>query len=156
MKFAWILTVIIILAGFCFVAYGQEELNGSVIGIVTDSQSEMPIFGAKVEVAKDGLSIGTYAITDENGNFTIKDIPAGDFALSVSKGKYLPKVVSNIVIKEGKVTEDVNISLQLITPIQVGDEARDFSLTSNNNKMLTLSDFKDKSIVVICVGNPYT
>ena len=154
MKFAWILTVIIVLAGFCFVAYGQEELNGSITGIVTDSQSEMPVMGAKVEVTKDGFSIGIYATTDENGNFTIKDIPAGDFDLSVSKGKYLPKIVSNIVIKE--VTEDVNIALQLITPIQVGDDARDFSLTSNSNKMLTLNDFKDKSIVVICVGNPYT
>jgi hypothetical protein len=156
MKFIRILTMITVLTGFCFMVYGQEELNGSITGIVTDSQSEMPIFGAKVEATKEGFSIGIYAVTDENGNFTIKDVPAGDFDLSVSKGKYLPKVVSKINIKEGKVTKDVNIALQLITPIQVGEDARDFSLTSNSNKTLTLSDFKGKSIVIIGVGNPYT
>ena len=156
MKFTRILAIAIMITSFCCVAYGQEELNGSISGIVTDSQSEMPVFNAKVEVTKDGFSIGLSSMTDENGNFIIKDVPAGDFDLSVSKGKYLPKVISNIVIKEGKVTEDVNIALQLITPIQVGDAERDFSVTSTSNKMLSLGDFKDKSIIVACVGNPYT
>jgi len=157
MKFIRILTIITITL-FCCVAYGQEtaEINGSITGIVTDSESEIPVFGAKVDVTMNGFYIGFSSTTDENGKFNIKDVPAGNFGLSVSKAKYLPKIVPNVNIKVGKVTENIGITLQLITLIKVGDAERDFSLMSNSNKMLSLKDFKDKSIVVTCVGNPYT
>jgi len=157
MKFIMTLTIITIIL-FCCVTYGQEtaEINGSITGIVTDSESEIPILGAKVDVTMNGLYIGFSSMTDENGEFNIKNVPTGNLGLSVSRARYLPKTVSNVNVKEGKVTENVGIALQLITLIKVGDAERDFSLMSNSNKMLSLKDFKDKSIVVICVGNPYT
>ena len=41
-------------------------------------------------------------------------------------------------------------------PIQVGNEAPNFSLTSISGETVSLEEFRDRSIVVICIGNPYT
>ena len=41
-------------------------------------------------------------------------------------------------------------------PVRIGDEARNFTLTSSSGEQIDLDSFKNKSIVLICVGNPYT
>jgi len=129
--------------------------HGSISGVVTDAKSNKPIRDAKVEVAKNGFSFGVSAKTGDDGKYTIANAPVGVFDLSVSKVKYLSKVISNISVKEGKVTADVKVAIRLVTPIQVGDEARDFSLPTVKGKLVTLSDFFKKKIVVFSVGSPY-
>ena len=149
MKF---IVVLALMLAVCFYAWGQETQGESIIGIVTDSQDNTPVFGAKVEVLLNGSATGISAYTDENGKYTFKNVPEGNLTLSASKLKYLTNEVSGI---DAKVTSDVNILLTLITPIQMGEWERDFSLSSTKNEKVTLSDFKDKSIVILCVENPY-
>ena len=45
---------------------------------------------------------------------------------------------------------------QVAASLQAGEEARNFSLTATTGETVSLEEFKDKSIVVICIGNPYT
>jgi len=149
MKFIVVLALIL---AVCFCAWGQDNQGESITGIVTDSQDNTPVFGAKVEVILNGSATGISTYTDENGKYTFKNVPEGNLTLSASKPKYLTNEVSGIDVK---VTSDVNIPLSLITPIQMGEWERDFSLSSAKNEKVTLSDFKDKSIVVLCVENPY-
>lgn len=42
------------------------------------------------------------------------------------------------------------------SPISVGDQERNFSLTDTNGDTVSLESFKDKSVVLILTGNPYT
>ena len=56
----------LLLSVFCFVAYAQK----SVTGTVKDATGE-PMIGVSILV--DGTTIG--AVTDFDGNFTIKDVP---------------------------------------------------------------------------------
>jgi len=159
-----ILTTIITVLGVCSIVYGQETKetptevgfpHGGISGVVTDAKSNGPIRDATVEVTKNGFSFGVSAKTNADGKYTIENVPVGVFDLSVSKGKYLPKIVSDISVKDGEVTANVNIAIALITPIQVGDESRDFTLSTVKGKLVTLSDFAGKKIVVLSVGNPY-
>jgi len=160
MRITKILTTIITILGVCCVVYGQETTevafpHGSISGVVTDAQSKTPIRDAKVEITKNGFSFGVSAKTDDDGKYAIENAPVGVFDLSVSKDKYLQKVISDIRVKQGEVMANVNIAISLITPIQVGDEARDFSLPMIKGKLVTLSDLFKKKIVVFSVGNPY-
>ncbi|MBM3235959.1 hypothetical protein FJZ31_06625 [Candidatus Poribacteria bacterium] len=164
MRIIKILTTIITIFGVGFIVYGQETIepptevafpHGSISGVVTDSQNKMPVFDAKVEVTKDGFSFGLSAQTDKDGKYTIENVPVGVFDLSVSKGNYLPKVISGISVKEREIAANVNTDIQLITPIQVGQKARDFTLSTVKGNLVTLSGFFGKKIVVISVGNPY-
>ena len=59
-------TMALLLSVFCFVAYAQK----SVTGTVKDATGE-PMIGVSILV--DGTTIG--AVTDFDGNFTIKDVP---------------------------------------------------------------------------------
>jgi len=145
-------------------AYGQESPemppevafpHGSVTGVVTDRQSKAPIRDVKVEMTKNGFSLGVYAETDADGKFTIENAPVGVFDLSISEEKYLPKVILNIRVKEGEVVASVKIAISMITPITVGDEARDFTLPTIKGGLVTLSDFFNKKIVVFAISNPY-
>ncbi|MBC8232590.1 carboxypeptidase regulatory-like domain-containing protein [bacterium] len=164
MRVIKILTTIITILGVCSIVYGQETTetptevafpHGGISGVVTDAKSNALIRDAKVEVTKNGFSFGVSAKTDADGKYTIENVPVGIFDLSISKKKYLPKVVSDITVKNGEVTANVNIAIALITPIQVGDEARDFTLSTVKGKLVTLSDFVGKKIVVFSVNNPY-
>ena len=163
MRIIKILTTIITILGVCGIAYGQTtetptEIafpHGSISGVVIDARSETPIRDAKVEVTKNGFSFGVFAETDNDGKYTIENVPVGVFDLSISKEKYLSKVISDINVKEGEATANVNIAIAMITPIQVGDEARDFTLSTVKGKMVTLSNFSGKKIVVFSVNNPY-
>jgi iron complex outermembrane recepter protein len=58
----------------CFLAVGLAKAqNGSISGTLTDADSKEPIIGASVLVEKTNLG----SITDLEGKFTIKNVPAG-------------------------------------------------------------------------------
>jgi len=160
MRITKILTTIITILGVYCIVNGQETTevafpHGSISGVVTDAKSKTPIRDAKVEMTKNGFSFGVAAKTGDDGKYAIKNAPVGVFDLSVSKDKYLSKVISDISVKEGEVKANVNIAIILITPIQVGDEARDFALPTVKGKLVTLSDLFKNKIVVFSVSNPY-
>jgi hypothetical protein len=158
MKFLWILMVILI--GICLCVSGQAAettaSSGTVSGIVTDLRSAVPVFGANVEVMEGDTSLGLSARTDRDGKYAIESVPAGIFDLTVSRKGYIPTVISNVTVRAGEATPGTNIAIELATPIQVGEEERNFTLTAVGGKTVSLEDFKEKSVVVLCIGNPYT
>lgn len=73
--------------------------NGSITGTVKDARSKSPIPGANLLVI--GLNIG--AAADANGNFTIRNVPAGKYELRASAVGY-GRVAKGLVVEEGKTT----------------------------------------------------
>lgn len=159
MRFLYILMTIA--AIICISGLEAESLadtdfpSGSISGIVADLQSGEPISGAVVEVTKNGFSIGISKQTDLNGKYILEEAPVGIFDVTVSKANCMAEVISDINVEEGKDTPNINVFLKLLTPIKVGEEARDFSLGTVDGKMFTLSDFKGKNAVVLGIGDPY-
>ena len=86
----------LLLSVFCFVAYAQKTVTGTV----KDASGE-PMIGVSVMV--DGTAIG--AVTDFDGNFTIKDIPEK----SVLKISYIGFKEQKIAVA-GK--SSINITMQ--------------------------------------------
>lgn len=80
----------------CFVLHAQQTFM--ISGSVLDSKTQLPIDGVVVEMN------GTYAVTDIEGNFNLKEIPQGNHTLKASSLGYndyfevMTIVNSNVVI----------------------------------------------------------
>ncbi len=145
--------------------YGQESATGptkpavrrgSISGVVTDSKSKLPVQDARVELAREGFSLGISAKTDKEGKFVLGNVPANVFDLLVTKENYLAKTVAGIKVKAGETVSDLAVAIRPVGPGQVGEEARDFTLTTADGKAFNLAPFKGKKVVVLGIGNPYT
>lgn len=92
----------------CAVAFSQN-LNQTVRGKVTDLDSKQPLIGAYISLADSTLKKG--AISDENGNFRIENVPTGRVNIGVTYLGYDNKFIPNVVVNSGKEVT-LNIRMQ--------------------------------------------
>lgn len=85
-----------------------EEETYVVEGNVEDDDSNTEA-GAEVEIFKGNVQIGTTAITDENGHFTVSGVPSGVYNLVVTKDDQ--KVTVLIVVSDEDYSYDGVITL---------------------------------------------
>ncbi|MCU0324959.1 MAG: TonB-dependent receptor [Spirosomaceae bacterium] len=71
---------------------------GSIKGNVTDAKNKEAAIGATVKV--EGTTIG--AMTDIEGNFEMKRVPAGIYKISVTYVGYQTKVIANVRVEADK------------------------------------------------------
>src|SRR5579864_6876795 len=64
--------------------WGQER-NGSITGTVTDA-GHYVLPGARIELEPKGPT----GVSDQQGRFTIQNVPAGDYSITVSYVGLLP------------------------------------------------------------------
>jgi hypothetical protein len=71
--------------------FAQAKFAGAVKGVIMDSLAEKPLQGATVVLLEPiDSSAVAYATSDANGSFTLKNLPAGAFSLSVSFTGFAP------------------------------------------------------------------
>ena len=83
-----------------FFSYSLVFAQGTIEGKITDSGGEA-IIGANVFIK--GTNLG--AATDFEGNYTIKNIPAGSYTLKVSSVGYKTQEFSINIIREKILTQ---------------------------------------------------
>lgn len=95
MKFRALLAIILSVATATF-AFGQKKGsgNGSIVGTVLDAAEGYPLTGATVRIEGTGLG----AITDLDGNYSIRDVPAGTYSVVISYISYLTNTVEKVVV----------------------------------------------------------
>ncbi len=88
--------VFILLTSFLF---AQDKPFGSIIGQLIDGTTNQPLVGANVVVIEQS-NIG--AITDSDGNFTIKKIAVGEYSVRATLVGYKIAILTNIVVSTGR------------------------------------------------------
>lgn len=83
--------IIALLNIFC--SFSQNQ--GNISGEIYDSKSQLPLLGANIVL--DNTSIG--AISNENGYFTIDNIPTKTYNITISYIGYQSQKVYNVIIK---------------------------------------------------------
>lgn len=83
----------------------QAIAGGKISGKVTDEKTGEPLIGATVEVK--GMGLGT--ATDVDGRFII-NVATGDYVVEVKYIGYTAKSISDVLVKEGEVTE-LNVAI---------------------------------------------
>lgn len=85
--------------------------SGTIKGIITD-QDGNPVDGVKVSLSSEGETYS--ATTDVDGKYTIINVPKGKgYTVQANKANYLGGEVSGVEVAVGKVTDNVNISIEI-------------------------------------------
>ena len=79
----------------------NEKSTGTITGIVVHSTSQEPIIGANIFII--GTKIGT--TTNQEGKFSIKNIPVGTYQVRVSNIGYSSFVKTDVVVSVAKPAE---------------------------------------------------
>ncbi len=95
---------------FLVVNFSFAQPMQNVRGKVVDSESQFPITGAKVEIFTNDSTTKYRALTNIDGDFTIKDVPVGKHELTVKFLTYDSKSTT-IEVRSGK-ESILNIPLQ--------------------------------------------
>ncbi|HOE38435.1 MAG TPA: carboxypeptidase regulatory-like domain-containing protein [Bacteroidales bacterium] len=114
-KLLFILMALITSAG----VYAQSA--GTLSGRVTDAATGEPIPFANVTIEENG-NIVTGGMTDFDGNFSIKPIPAGRFTVSASYIGYATLQYTNVQIIAGKIVYqnfDLNPAAEILGEVEI-------------------------------------
>jgi len=107
----WLITVVLILtAGYLF---GGN--TGKITGIVTDSQTGLPLIGCNIMLEDTYLG----AASDTDGRYMILNVPPGEYRLKAQMIGYQPKVITGVIVS-ADLTTTINIGLS--TQVLEGEE----------------------------------
>lgn len=85
-----------------------QAIKGKISGRVIDSLTKVPVDFATISIFKPGATAPFNGISaDAKGNFSIADIPAGTYRLTLEFLGYQPKTINNIIISNST----ANVSL---------------------------------------------
>ncbi len=115
----------------------SAQMTQVLRGTILDKQSESPLVGAAVQIKETSPMLG--AVTDENGNFTIKNVPTGRYTLQVSFIGYNTATLPNIVVNAGKETV-LSLSLEeSVTKLDAVVVSGKVEKVAINNELATIS-----------------
>ena len=77
------------------------EQTGKITGNIMDASSQKPLVGVSVILINQGIG----ADTDENGRYTIINVPLGSYELKTSYIGYASVLVKEVVVQSGRTTE---------------------------------------------------
>lgn len=109
-----------------------QSLTQTIRGTITDKVSQIPIPGATVVV--QDLEPKKGAVTDEDGNFKITNVPVGRQNLIVSMMGYKTLTLPNIVVNSGK---EVVLTISMEEEIS---ETQEVVITGKVDKTKPLND----------------
>ncbi len=123
------------------------KTTGSIKGSITDAESGEILIGASVLIV--GTSWG--ASTDAEGNFIVKDVPAGTYQLAFSYLGYESTIARDIKITAGETTTlDYKLkpsSTQLQDIVIIGDKALSGNVVETNEVSL-LNSIRSSSLII--------
>lgn len=143
-----VLVVSFLTLGFFALAYAQradaQVLYGLVTGAVSD-QSGAAVPRAHVSATSRATGIVREADADENGHYTITDIPPGDYDLKVTASGFKPLTQTNLTISANTVTNaDASLQIGAVSE-QVTVEASTATLQTEKSDLHT--DLTEKAIL---------
>ena len=107
--------VIAVLFVAATVAFAQSGATGATLrGTVTEAESSAPIPGASVKLTPDGSDrvVGTY--TDVRGRYTVKNLPAGTYAVVITSVGYQTLEAGTIKVGSADLTQDFQLAPQIL------------------------------------------
>lgn len=135
MKVALILSML-----WCLQAFGQSPTQ-SVRGKVYDTETNFPIYGAKVEIFTSDSTLKLRALTDFDGAFTIPDVPVGKHELVSTYLTYDTKAVTIEVTSGKEVIVQIPMQESFVEQEEVIVEARKTGEVRNELALMSARQF---------------
>ncbi|MFI5237281.1 MAG: carboxypeptidase-like regulatory domain-containing protein, partial [Ignavibacteriales bacterium] len=135
-----LLLLIVILTTTSNSIYSQT--TGTISGKVIDQSTGEDIIGANILI--DETTFG--AATDLDGKYSIKNIPSGNYSLTISYISYSKKRIENVTVKQNEIIQ-VDVALQpeaisVDSVVIVGEASLEYeaALLNQQKKSITISD----------------
>jgi vitamin B12 transporter len=100
--------VLVAMLFFRFAGTLQAQGNGSLKGKVVDENEKLPLPMVQVTISGTNLS----AVTDKDGNFSITNVPPGQYDVLFELSEFITETRKNVKIVAGQ-TAEVNASLTM-------------------------------------------
>ena len=98
-----------------------QAVSGNVIGTVTDP-SGAAVNGAQITIANVGTGGSTQATTNESGNYTAPNLPAGSYTVTVTSPGFQKFIQQSVNV-------DVSQSVRVDASLQVGTASQEVTVT---------------------------
>jgi Carboxypeptidase regulatory-like domain len=89
-----------------------QTFRGTILGTITDPNGAV-VPNAKVTVKNTSTGLERSTTTDENGNYTVAELPIGPYEVRLEQTGFVPSVVSNVnveVASERRVDVKLNVA----------------------------------------------
>lgn len=126
----YVLTLLFSMASLASFAQATGNFKGKIL----DQSTKQPVVGATVQI--DHSQFG--AITDTSGIFTVNNIPAGTYAVTVSYIGFQTKNISEVMITPGKTYYS---ELEILEAVANLNEATVRAFKGENNLLTPVSTF---------------
>ncbi len=122
-----------VVALLCFVEPGliAQSFTQNIKGIITDSETKIPLTGANVVLLNSDPQKGT--ISGQDGHFKLADVSVGRYDIAVSYLGYEGALIPNILLASGK---EVYLEIQLTESVSKLEEV---VVSANRKKDLPLN-----------------
>ena len=91
------LAVVFLTICFVFSTAHAQSFRGKIVGTVTD-QNGAVLVGAKVTAKNVGTALERTTITDTEGNFSIPELPIGNYVVSVEQTGFQSRTVTDVTV----------------------------------------------------------
>ncbi len=115
------LALLCLAAVFPNISLGQA-VSGNIIGTVTDP-SGAAVGGAEITIANVATGVSTQVTTNESGNYTAPNLPAGSYTITITKPGFQKFVQQNVTV-------NVSQSARVDASLQVGQATQEVTVTS--------------------------
>ncbi len=110
----------------------NQKITQTIRGRIVDQDSKLPLLGVNIVVASDGPLKGT--VTDDNGEFTIKNVEVGRHDIQISYIGYQKKTIPNVIVSSGK---ERIIDIELVESVT---DIKEVTIQYELNKTQPLND----------------
>lgn len=97
---SYIFVILTILLPLANDAAGQSP-SGTISGAILHESTQRPLVDVNIQIQSTELG----AATNENGQFTIRNVPVGTYTLVISSIGFMPIQVTDVVVRSRRVTE---------------------------------------------------
>lgn len=140
-----------------------QEIYGTLVGSVTDATGAV-VPGASVIIHNNDTNTDVRTVTaDGSGNFTVTNLPAGTYTVTVKNAGFRTYSASDVIIhvaekrtldvqlQPGQVTETVNVT-ETAVPVQTTSAAQASTITGTQVRELQLNNRNFEQLVTLQTG----
>lgn len=119
----------------------MAQVNQSVKGRVIDNETQISIFGARVQVFIDDTTKSYLAVTNIDGEFSIKEVPVGKHQMRVSYIGYESSMITIIVISGRETVQTIYMQERANEMSEVIIQGRNLDQTLNEMAIISATQF---------------
>ncbi len=140
-----------------------QEVNATLTGTVTDATGAL-VQGATVLIHNNDTNTDLRTVTtDSRGNFTVTNLPAGGYTVTIKSSGFRTYTASNVILhvaekrtvdtqlQPGQVTENVTVT-ETTTPVQTSTAAQSGTITGTQVRELELNNRNFEQLVTLQPG----